>query len=94
MKHAAQVEVHGHVQGVGFRYFVHKLARRNNIHGWVRNTSAGTVKALFVGDASALQVMRQKITSGSGFSRVQRVDWETITDGVDEQDTGVFQVVA
>ena len=82
------------MQGVGFRYFVHKLARQNNIHGWVRNTSDGTVKALFIGDESALQAMRQKIAIGSGFSRVQRVDWYTIIDGVDEQDSGIFQVVA
>src|SRR3990170_6239850 len=36
-----RVHISGVVQGVGFRPFVHKLARRYNLRGWVRNTSAG-----------------------------------------------------
>ena len=36
-----QVHVDGIVQGVGFRPFVYNLARKNNLRGWVRNTSSG-----------------------------------------------------
>ncbi len=36
-----QVHITGIVQGVGFRPFVYNLAARLNLHGWVRNTSAG-----------------------------------------------------
>ena len=35
------LSVSGIVQGVGFRPFVFRLARRLNLTGWVRNTSAG-----------------------------------------------------
>ena len=35
------IEVEGIVQGVGFRPFLHRLASRHHICGWVRNTSAG-----------------------------------------------------
>ena len=35
------VHITGVVQGVGFRPFVYNLARRLDIRGWVKNTSAG-----------------------------------------------------
>jgi hydrogenase maturation protein HypF len=36
-----RIHITGLVQGVGFRPFIYSLAMRNNIQGWVRNTSAG-----------------------------------------------------
>ena len=37
----AKIHITGIVQGVGFRPFVFNLAKRHNLTGWVRNTSAG-----------------------------------------------------
>ena len=34
----------GHVQGVGFRYFVYETAHRLGIAGWVRNRFDGSVE--------------------------------------------------
>ncbi|MDO9546887.1 MAG: carbamoyltransferase HypF [Pelolinea sp.] len=36
-----EIRIKGIVQGVGFRPFVYTLAKKNNITGWVRNSSAG-----------------------------------------------------
>lgn len=36
-----QIHITGIVQGVGFRPFIYEIAVRNNLKGWVRNTSAG-----------------------------------------------------
>ena len=40
-KTAARVRIRGIVQGVGFRPFLHRLANRYGVCGYVRNTSAG-----------------------------------------------------
>lgn len=40
---AVDLCVRGVVQGVGFRPFVHRLALRHHVHGWVRN-EAGSVR--------------------------------------------------
>lgn len=45
----AHISVAGIVQGVGFRPFVYGLAKRLDLRGWVRNTSAG-VEILVEGD--------------------------------------------
>ena len=37
----AKIHITGIVQGVGFRPFVYGLAKRYQLNGWVRNTSAG-----------------------------------------------------
>src|SRR3989304_1615250 len=39
----AHVVVRGTVQGVGFRPFVHRLAHRHTLAGWVLNSTAGVV---------------------------------------------------
>ncbi len=45
---ACRVRVRGVVQGVGFRPFVHRLALRHHLAGWVRN-AAGEVTVLLEG---------------------------------------------
>ena len=50
---ARRIEVTGVVQGVGFRPFVHRLAVRHRLAGWVRNV-AGIVEIHVEGDASEL----------------------------------------
>jgi hydrogenase maturation protein HypF len=49
-----RVEVRGVVQGVGFRPFVYRLARKYNLSGWVRNTS-GNVTIEVEGQEAALK---------------------------------------
>jgi len=41
MQRGVKIHITGIVQGVGFRPFVYGLAKRFELYGWVRNTSAG-----------------------------------------------------
>jgi acylphosphatase len=51
---AKQVVFKGRVQGVGFRYTVHRFALQHHLTGFVKNCSDGTVEALFQGTAAAI----------------------------------------
>jgi hydrogenase maturation protein HypF len=55
------VTVRGTVQGVGFRPFVHRLASRCELAGWVRNSS-GPVEIEVEGDASRLRRFLELLT--------------------------------
>lgn len=50
----------GHVQGVGFRPFVYRLAQEYHIHGWVENWM-GQVAIHAEGDADYLQTFQAKL---------------------------------
>ena len=45
----------GTVQGVGFRYHAHNLARENGLTGWVRNLPDGRVEMEAQGNPVQLQ---------------------------------------
>ncbi len=42
--------VKGRVQGVGFRWFVHREAAALDLRGWVRNTESGHVEVVAAGE--------------------------------------------
>ncbi len=52
-------KVHGRVQGVGFRWWVHQHARSLGLKGTVRNCLDGTVEVAFSGSAAAAHRMTQ-----------------------------------
>jgi acylphosphatase len=47
---ARHILFRGTVQGVGFRYTAHRVARRYNVTGFVRNLPDGDVEMLAQGD--------------------------------------------
>jgi hydrogenase maturation protein HypF len=49
-----RIHITGIVQGVGFRPFIFSLAKRLDLRGWVRNTSAG-VDIVIEGNSQALE---------------------------------------
>jgi acylphosphatase len=68
------VIVSGRVQGVGFRAWVELQALQRGIAGWVRNRYAGTVEAVFVGSALAVEAMIAACDQGPASARVERVE--------------------
>lgn len=70
---AAEFRVLGRVQGVGFRFFTRREARRLGLRGWVRNCSDGSVEALAVGTTDQLEAFQGVLLRGPGPSRVTDV---------------------
>lgn len=67
------VLVSGFVQGVGFRVFTVKKAKKLGITGWVRNLTDGRVEAVIQGEEEKLYELLEHIKKGSYFSEVKNV---------------------
>jgi len=65
--------VKGRVQGVGFRWFVHREAAALNLRGWVRNTEDGHVEVVAAGPPADLTELQRALNKGSRGSRVDAV---------------------
>lgn len=66
--------VHGYVQGVSFRYYTQRAARRLGVTGWVANQRDGTVKVVAEGEDAALQALLAFLYEGSPAANVRHVD--------------------
>jgi len=65
--------IQGRVQGVGFRWFVHREASELDLRGWVRNTEDGEVEVVAAGESENLAELRASLRRGPRGSRVDRV---------------------
>jgi acylphosphatase len=77
---AVRLVISGRVQGVGFRAFVERQARRHGVRGWVRNRRDGTVEALFIGDDRTLAEMEDACRRGPSMAVVVQLDRVEATD--------------
>ena len=76
--------VKGRVQGVGFRWFVHREAGALGLKGWVRNTDDGRVEVMAAGSAEDLTELRAALERGSRGSRVDAVLERDLDEKTDE----------
>ncbi len=65
--------ISGFVQGVGFRVFVRRKAKKMGITGWVRNLKDGRVEAILQGEEEKLEALLEHVRKGSYFSQVKNV---------------------
>lgn len=79
-RRAVRLMVGGHVQGVGFRWWVVGEARALGVDGWVRNRRDGRVEVLAVGEDRALDRLTSALASGPPGARVTSVDPEDADD--------------
>jgi hydrogenase maturation protein HypF len=71
---AVRLHVTGVVQGVGFRPFVHRLALRLGLAGWVRN-QAGDVEIALEGDTAAIRTFAQALrVEAPPLARIERLE--------------------
>ena len=69
-----RVVVHGRVQGVFFRDSLRRLAERNGVAGWARNTPEGTLEAVFEGDRDDVERLVSFARTGPADASVEGVD--------------------
>lgn len=75
-------QIHGRVQGVGFRWFVREHARRLGLAGTVRNLESGGVQVEASGSLEALAEFEKLISSGPRGAIVTEVDRKENIDEV------------
>lgn len=66
--------VRGHVQGVGYRWFVQREAARLGLAGWVANQYDGSVEVVAEGPESALSELVLMLWEGPSGSSVGGVE--------------------
>lgn len=74
--------IYGRVQGVSFRYYTQREARRLGLTGWVTNLPDGTVRAIAEGPDTAVRQFTAFLNQGPPAARVEHVkaDWLPATN--------------
>lgn len=70
------VEVTGRVQGVGYRYWIRRAARKLRVSGWIRNCADGSVEAVMQGPRDDLKALLSECKSGPPSASVTEVKTE------------------
>ena len=65
--------IHGRVQGVGYRGWLEREARRLGVRGWARNRSDGTVEVLIHADAATREALIAACRHGPPSARVSDI---------------------
>jgi len=75
-KQSRRYFVSGTVQGVGFRYYTQKAARKLRLGGYVKNLADGRVEVFATGTTVQLEELRAALQHGPLFSNVTNVQVE------------------
>jgi acylphosphatase len=76
------LRIFGRVQGVGFRHYTQREARRRGINGWVRNRKDGSVEAVVQGPQDAVDALLNWVRHGPPSA--------TVTDVQVSEGSGVY----
>jgi acylphosphatase len=72
------IVVSGVVQGVGFRYFVLRVANRMGLKGFVKNRYDGGVETYAEGDETALIDFLDEVKIGPRSAHVRKIDFHWV----------------
>jgi len=78
MEVRAEIIVNGLVQGVGYRYFVLREAKRLELKGFTQNLYTGEVMTVVEGEKGIIEELINKLKVGPIHSSVKscKVDWQ------------------
>lgn len=66
----AEFIIKGKVQGVGFRYFVYRVAKELGITGYAKNLWDGSVEVIAEGQEDKIDLLHQYLKQGPSMARV------------------------
>ncbi len=74
---SVKVTVRGWVQGVGFRYYIARIADELDLHGYAKNLYNGDVEIYAEGRREFVEEMVKRAKSGPPHARVEsaKVEW-------------------
>ncbi len=70
----------GRVQGVGFRAFIRKNARKLNVNGWAKNLNDGRMEAVFSGNKEDVDKLVELVKNGPRFAEVDNFEIKNINN--------------
>ena len=71
------IQIHGKVQGVGYRFFATRVARRLGLKGSIQNNRDGSVDAVVEGEKSVIDDWNEELKEGPRYAEVTKIDQET-----------------
>ena len=74
MRTRAEVTFRGKVQGVHFRDYTRRFAKRQRVSGWVMNLSDGSVRAIFEGEKLDIEEIVRLLREEHPHARVDKVE--------------------
>lgn len=82
MTTAIRLRIEGRVQGVGYRAWLEREARRHGLRGWVRNRRDGSVEALLIGPDDAVEAAIAACARGPRLAGVTGIErYPAVDDG-------------
>ncbi len=76
MKEIRHIRIHGKVQGVGYRFYATRVARRLGLKGWIQNLRDSSVEAMVEGEPEKIDEWITEIKEGPRYAEVVRIDQE------------------
>ncbi|MGZ5476116.1 MAG: acylphosphatase [Thermoanaerobaculia bacterium] len=77
MKELRLIRIQGKVQGVGYRAFATRVARRLGLKGSIQNQRDGTVEAMVEGEKKVIDEWLEELRQGPRHAEVTQIDQET-----------------
>ena len=82
--------ISGLVQGVGYRYFAERVARRLKLAGFTRNLRDGRVEVYAIGFAESLADLQRELERGPASASVTSVNAEEAS--IESRFAGAFSI--
>lgn len=73
---AVKIVVYGHVQGVGYRYYIARTASELNIYGYAKNLYGGEVEIFAEGKKEFLEELVKRAQKGPPHACIDKAEIE------------------